>query len=75
MGTMRFIGQMLSLGLATVIISMHVGPVKIAAADSRLFIGGMKIAFIVFAVLCFIGVFASLARGKLHSESPAENIS
>jgi hypothetical protein len=26
----------------------------------------MRVAFVVFAVLCLGGVFASLARGKLH---------
>jgi EmrB/QacA subfamily drug resistance transporter len=74
-GTMRYIGQMLSLGLATAVISIYVGSVKIAAADSRLFISGMKVAFIIFAILCFIGVFISLARGRLYTEATIKNIS
>jgi hypothetical protein len=27
-----------------------------------------KVAFIIFACLCFIGIFASLARGKTRRE-------
>jgi hypothetical protein len=29
----------------------------------------MRVAFVVFAVLCLGGVFASLARGKLHGDA------
>jgi EmrB/QacA subfamily drug resistance transporter len=65
-GTMRTIGQMLSLGIATLIFAVVIGRVKITPQYYDAFLTSMKIAFTIFAVACFGGVFASLARGKMH---------
>jgi len=64
--TMRVIGQMLSMGIATLIFSVHIGRVQINAASHPLFLRSMETDFIVMVVLCFIGILASLARGKLR---------
>ncbi len=66
LGTMRLTGQMLSMGIATVIISLYVGRGQITAQTSSLFLASMKTIFAVFAALCVGGVFASLMRGKLQ---------
>ena len=64
LGTMRLIGQMLSLGIAMLLFALYIGRVQITPEYYPLFLKSVKTAFIVFAVLCFGGVFASLARGK-----------
>jgi EmrB/QacA subfamily drug resistance transporter len=66
LGTMRLTGQTISMGIATLIFGMHLGRVKITPEYFPQFIISTKITFIVFTILCTIGVFASLARGKLR---------
>jgi len=65
-GTMRTIGQMLSIGVATVIFAVVIGRVQITPLYYPAFLASVKIAFSIFAVACFAGIFASLARGKMH---------
>jgi len=65
-GTMRLIGQTLSMGIAMLIFAIYMGKVQITPEYHSLFLTSMKIAFIVFAALCFGGTFASLARGKVR---------
>jgi EmrB/QacA subfamily drug resistance transporter len=64
MGTMRLVGNMLSMGIVTLLFAVYIGRVEITAEYYALFLKSMKAAFIIFAALCFLGVFASLARGK-----------
>jgi EmrB/QacA subfamily drug resistance transporter len=66
LGTMRLTGQMLSTGIATLILAIYVGKVRIAPENYFLYMRSEKIAFTVFAVLCFIGIFASFARGRIR---------
>ena len=66
LGTMRYIGQMLSLAVATMLFSIYVGRVQITPEYFPQFLAAFKTAFVVFTVLCFLGVFASLARGKIR---------
>ena len=64
---MRLIGQMLSMATAGMIIALYVGKVQITAANETAFLSGFRFAFLIFAGLCLGGIFASLARGKLHN--------
>ena len=64
LGTMRLIGQMLSLAIATLVISLIIGEAKITPGNYLQFPQCMKISFIVFAVLSIFGIFASLARNR-----------
>jgi EmrB/QacA subfamily drug resistance transporter len=66
LGTMRLTGQMLSTGIATLILTIYVGNVQIAPENYSFFLIGEKAAFIIFAGLCFAGIFASFARGKIR---------
>jgi MFS family permease len=66
LGTMRLTGQTISMGIATLVFGMHLGHVKITPEYFPQFIDSTKITFIIFSVLCTIGVFASMARGKLR---------
>jgi EmrB/QacA subfamily drug resistance transporter len=65
-GTMRLVGQTLSIAVATLFISLYVGNVEVQNMPIPTFHDAFRTSFIVFAALCFIGVFASLARGKVH---------
>jgi EmrB/QacA subfamily drug resistance transporter len=63
-GTMRLIGQMSSMGIAMMIFSIFIGKAKITPANYPEFIVSIRTAFLIFAILCFIGIFFSLARNK-----------
>jgi MFS family permease len=64
LGTMRITGQMFSLGIATLLFAIYIGRVQIIPEYYPQFVESTHIAFIIFAALCFGGIFASLARGK-----------
>ncbi len=66
LASMRMIGQMFSMGIVIIIISVFIGSEKISAANQDAFLISLRTAFIFFSVLCFLGIFASLARGKIH---------
>jgi len=64
LATMRIVGQMLSLGLTMMIISVVMGNVRIVPENYPLFLKSLRLSFAVFAGLNFLGIFASLARKK-----------
>lgn len=66
LGTMRLIGQMLSMGIAMLIFAIYVGKVQITPEYYSLFLVSIRRALIIFAALCFGGIFASLARGNVR---------
>lgn len=68
LGTMRLIGSMLSMGIVMIIIALFIGRVQITPEYYPSFLLSEKVAFIVFAALCFGGIFASLARGRVRLE-------
>jgi EmrB/QacA subfamily drug resistance transporter len=71
---MRLVGQMLSMAAAGMIIALHIGTAQITAGNEGAFLAGFRVAFLIFAGLCFAGIFASLARGKLHGR-PSKTLS
>ena len=66
-GTMRLTGQMLSLGVAVLILAVNIGRVQITPQYHPLFLESARVTFAVFAALCVGGIFASLARGNMRS--------
>lgn len=66
-GTMRMTGQMMSMGIATLILQLHMGNQALSAAHSNEFMSSMRVTFLVFVFLCILGVFFSMARGKAGS--------
>lgn len=64
---MRLIGQMLSMGFAALIIAMYLGEVEITPEYYPAFLRAFRAGFLIFAALCGAGIFASLARGKIHA--------
>ena len=65
-GTMRLLGQVVSMGIATMLFSVFIGRERITPDLQDEFMMAVNVAFAVFTVLCFLGIFASLARGKLR---------
>jgi MFS family permease len=65
-GTMRLLGQMFSMGIVTLIFTLFLGKIHITPASLVIFLRGTRLAFLIFAFLCLLGFFASLARGKIH---------
>jgi hypothetical protein len=63
-GTMRMIGQMMSMGIAMMLISLYIGKQAISSATASGLMASMKTGFIIFSALSVLGVFASLARNK-----------
>ena len=64
LATMRQSGQMLSMGITMLILAIYMGRLQITPESYQLFLKSMQTAFIISAVLCFCGIFTSLARGK-----------
>jgi EmrB/QacA subfamily drug resistance transporter len=68
-GTMRMVGQMMSMGIAMMLISLYIGKQTINPATYPGLISAMKTGFLIFSVLSVLGIFASLARNeKLRSD-------
>jgi len=68
-GTMRLMGMMISMGIATLIFAIFIGRSQITMEHSAEFLKSMNVAFIVFSLLCFAGIFASLIRGKIANDN------
>lgn len=66
LATMRLTGQMFSMGIATLIFAIYIGRVQISNVNYDLFIASERTAFLFFSFLCFLGIFASLARGNVR---------
>jgi EmrB/QacA subfamily drug resistance transporter len=66
LGTMRLTGNLLSMGMATLVLALFLGRQQITPAHHVVFLQGVRVAFAIFAVLCVGGIFASLARGKVR---------
>lgn len=60
-GTTRTVGQMLSLGVVTLLFSIYIGQVQITARYYPQFLQSTHTAFIIFAIIGVAGVLASLA--------------
>jgi EmrB/QacA subfamily drug resistance transporter len=66
LSAVRQIGMMVSIGIVMMIMSLFLGKADIIPSNFDQFIHCVRIAFVVFAVACFGGIFASLARGKMN---------
>jgi EmrB/QacA subfamily drug resistance transporter len=66
LATMRQVGMVLSMGIAMLMFALYIGKAQITPENYLLFQQSVKTSFIIFAILCFGGIFASLARGKVR---------
>mgnify|MGYP001110029384 FL=1 len=72
LGTMRLVGQAISMSIVTLLITLFIGRVPLTAANPATFLTCMKVSFAVFTVICILGVMASLKRGSMHQNSIGE---
>jgi hypothetical protein len=63
-GTMRMVGQMLSMGLAMMLLAIYIGKEAINPDNFTGLIAVMRTGFLIFSALCILGIFASLARNN-----------
>jgi MFS family permease len=63
-GTMRMVGQMLSMGIAMMLLSLYIGRESITPSTYPSLILAVRTGFLTFAILSAFGIFASLARNK-----------
>jgi hypothetical protein len=61
---MRMVGQMMSMGIAMMLIAIYLGKRPISPETYPGLVSAMRTGFIVFSVLSVAGVFASLARNR-----------
>jgi len=66
--TMRSIGQLLSMAIAMFCFAIFIGPVSVTPAVYPQLMTSVVIAFIIFTLLCIIGVAASFVRGTIHKD-------
>ena len=63
-GTMRMIGQTMSMGIAMMLLSLYLGKKPVSPETFSGLTSAMRIGFLVFSGLSLLGIFASLARNK-----------
>jgi hypothetical protein len=66
LGTMRAVGQVLSMGTTILIFSVMIGNVQITPDTYPLFLRSVRWAFVFFTAFCGGGILVSLARGRIR---------
>ena len=66
--TMRSIGQLLSMAIAMFCFAIFIGPVSVTPLVYPQLMTSVVIAFIIFTLICIIGVAASFVRGTIHKD-------
>jgi len=65
-GSARSIGQAFSMGITSLVMVFYMGNIQISRSNHPHFIVSIKVTFIILTILCFFGIFASIARGKTN---------
>lgn len=66
--TMRVVGQITSMTIATFFFALLLGKTQMEAADPKLFLQAQRQAFLVFAALGLAGIYFSWWRGRLDRQ-------
>ncbi|MBP1750558.1 MAG: putative transport protein, partial [Deltaproteobacteria bacterium] len=66
MATMRVVGQTLSMGIVMFVFMVFIGKIQITAPYYGQFLRSTRVIFFIFAFLSVLGIFASLARGRIR---------
>jgi MFS family permease len=67
--TMRLLGQMFSMAMATVVLALIVGHKVITPDNYHLFLRSMHTVFTISALLCLTGVYFSWFRGSVLEQN------
>ncbi|MEN6592060.1 MAG: MFS transporter [Methanobacterium sp.] len=62
-GTMRLIGQTMSIGIATLLFALMLGRVQITPGQYPALLNSIHLSFIIFTAICVVGIYASWKRG------------
>ena len=69
LGTMRVVGQALSMSLVALILGHHMGRQGLGPESVPQLVKSTRVALGLFAGLCAVGALASLARGRAASKT------
>ena len=64
--TMRLLGQMASMAMATVLFAIYIGPTEIKPSIYPAFLHCVQLCLVLFTFLCLAGVLFSAYRGRLR---------
>jgi len=62
--TMRMLGQTFSMGISTIVFNAFTGKPQ-SQVDHLLLINSTRVILSIFTILCIVGIFTSLGRGKI----------
>ncbi len=65
LGSARSVGQAFSMGITSLVMVFYMGNVQISRSNYPNFLISIRVTFIILTILCFFGIFASIARGKI----------
>jgi Na+/melibiose symporter-like transporter len=65
---LMLLGQMLSMGIVTLIFALLIGRVQITNEYHPVFVKSFRLTLVIFSMLCTGGIFLSLSRGKLRKK-------
>lgn len=68
-GSMRMLGQTLSMGLAQLVFAIYMGAVHITPEIYPVFMYSTKMAFGLFSAICVTGIVPSMARGAILAKT------
>ena len=71
LGTMRLVGQMLSMGIAMTLFAVYIGQVEIGPSSYPGLLSAIQTGFLIFTILCIAGIYPSLARGRMRDREKA----
>jgi EmrB/QacA subfamily drug resistance transporter len=66
LGTMRLLGQNMSMGIVMMVLALYLGGRQAGPGTGPEFLRSVHLIFWIFSGLGVVGVFASLARGKVR---------
>jgi EmrB/QacA subfamily drug resistance transporter len=64
--TMRLLGQMVSMAIAMVVFAIFIGREPITPANYDQFLKSVRVCFLIFSLLCTLGILFSFMRGELR---------
>jgi len=65
--TMRLVGQSVSIAIVSLLMSHYMGNAALTSSAAGMLMKVFRAAFIIYALLCLAGIFASLARGNIKA--------
>jgi EmrB/QacA subfamily drug resistance transporter len=67
--TMRLLGQMVSMAIAMVVFAIFIGREQITPANYSEFLKSVRVSFLIFSLMCTLGILCSLMRGELRRKN------